>query len=152
MDTRAAEWRGRGAKRGPADALSGGTDSDHQREENAAKGRAPAHPPGAGRVSPRSVVRAAHRAGGPRRAGARAQRSRPTTEEPNPDGCFQQPDELLGSHGPAEVVALSLAAVLGLQKRELLPRFHAFRDDAMPEALAHADHGADDRACRPDRR
>ena len=55
----------------------------------------------------------------------------------------QQPDELLGNQWPAEVVALSLATPLGLKKRELLSRFHTFRDDAMPEALAHADHGAD---------
>jgi len=60
----------------------------------------------------------------------------------------QQLHELVGSQRPAEEVALSLPAPLGLKKRELLPRFHAFRDDAMPEALAHADDGADDGGAR----
>ena len=43
---------------------------------------------------------------------------------------FQHAGELLGDQRPAEVVALPLATLLGLKECELVPCFHAFRDDA----------------------
>src|SRR5207245_115647 len=57
---------------------------------------------------------------------------------------FHQLRELVGHQRPAEIVALSLTTPLALQERELRSRFHAFGDDPMPEAPAHADHGTDD--------
>ena len=53
--------------------------------------------------------------------------------------------KLLGSHRAAEIVALSLATVLSLKEGELLSRLHALGNDPLLEALAHADHCADDR-------
>jgi hypothetical protein len=36
---------------------------------------------------------------------------------------------------------LTFGTPLGLEKRQLLPRFHAFRDDAKADALGHAGAG-----------
>src|SRR5579859_4723236 len=46
----------------------------------------------------------------------------------------------------AEEETLSFAASLTPQKIELRARFHTFGDDALPEALTDANHGADDGA------
>src|SRR5207248_6290511 len=73
----------------------------------------------------------------PRDAGLREARQLSAGREPQGWGlraAFHESDELLGNQWPAEVVALSLAAPLGLKKRELLLRFHALRDDTMAEA------------------
>src|ERR1043166_8024179 len=51
---------------------------------------------------------------------------------------------MLGAHRWAEIEPLSLAALLGLKESQLFARFHTFRDDPKAEALAHADHRAED--------
>ena len=57
---------------------------------------------------------------------------------------FEYPGELLRDQRPTEIVPLPFATVLGLEERELVTCFHAFCNHTMLEALAHADHGADD--------
>jgi hypothetical protein len=73
--------------------------------------------------------------------GAQSIAHRLMEDQPREVGA-QEPHELLRSEWPAEVVALPLATPLVPKKCELLLRFDAFRDDPMPEAVAHVDHGA----------
>src|SRR6185436_1187426 len=56
----------------------------------------------------------------------------------------EQRAELRGTHGVLEVVPLSFMTSGGDQKIDLLRCLHAFGDDPLVQALAHADDGADD--------
>src|ERR1700688_958732 len=56
----------------------------------------------------------------------------------------QQVRELVGGHGPAEEVALSLRAAPGSQEGELFLGFDALGNDTLLEVLTHINDGADD--------
>jgi hypothetical protein len=78
-----------------------------------------------------------------------------TVEDISPDGATkkvdltssrlsvrEEPAELIGLEGPAEVEPLAFGALLLAQELELLRGLDAFGDDALLQASRHADDGA----------
>jgi hypothetical protein len=70
----------------------------------------------------------------------------PSVDDSSCYTSFKQFGELGRGHRVAEEEALSFSTVVGLKEFELLSCFNPLGNDALIEALAHANYGADD--CR----
>src|SRR5579872_633438 len=58
------------------------------------------------------------------------------------NSALQQLSGLSRRNWMAKIIALSLAALVALEKLELLRRFHSFCNHPLVQALANIDHGA----------